>query len=129
MPASRRPAPAQASLFDLPTADPAAAIVWETLEVTWPRQQGKEKWQFHRAKLKGHTFQVGCFPPELALQTREPPPSQWTGAAWQLYADFDPTGPMEFMSHLPGAATTREALALAANRIRGFLEEKRRLYD
>lgn len=128
MPKSRRPA-TQTCLLDLPTADPAAAIVWETKEAAWPRRQGREKWQFHRAKLKGHTFQVGYFPPELAVQTSEPPPSRWTGAAWQLHADFEPGGPIEFMSSLPGAATTEEALTLAENRIRGFLEEKRRLYD
>lgn len=126
---SRRSVIAQTSLLELPTADPAAAIVWETREVTWPRQQRREKYQFYRASLKGHVFQVGRFPLELAVQTREPPPSQWTNATWQLHADFDPGGPMEFMGSLPGAATTEEALAMAENRIRGFLKEKRRMYD
>ena len=129
MPTARRQHPAQTSLLGLPTADPAAAIIWETRTVKWPKADGGESWQFHRTKVKGHLFHVGRFPPELVSMTREPPPSRWQSAYWQLHAQFQPGGPMEPMSTLPGCETAREALILAESRIRGFLEDRRRQYD
>ena len=119
----------QTSLLELPTQDPAAALVWETKTITWRTPTGPETAEFYKARAKGHTFHVGLFPPDLISKTVEPPPSQWNCAHWQLHATFEPNGSIEFMSSLPGVRTKEEALELAAQRIRHFLQEQRRRYD
>ena len=129
MPKTRKQQPAQKSLLDLPTADPAAGIVWETRTVRWPKADGSESWQFNRTTVKGHVFHVGRFPTEISAVTREPPPSRWRHPCWQLHGQLERGGPIEPMSSLPGCRTAEEALALAVTRIRGFLKETRGLYD
>ena len=129
MPSKPKTPSKQTSLLDLPTEDPAAAIIWETRTTTWKTREANETWEFYKAKTKGHTFHVGCLPTGILAQSQEPAPSKWTDAHWQLHTDFEPGGNMELMSSLIGAHTKDEALRLAEERIRDFLLQKRAQYD
>ena len=68
-----------------------------------------------RTRLGHHSY-----PSEL------PPPR--VSSTWELTADSDRPGEMEFMSCLFGSRTKEDALALAERHIRAFLEERRKQY-
>ena len=119
---------AQASLDSLPTETPAPYLVWETKTVKYDRSTDSETWQFYQTTCKGHTFKVGLVPREFHVQWPTKPPSQWDQFHWELLAEFEPGGDLEFMSSLFAAKNKEEALQLAEQRIRGFLQQKRTHY-
>ena len=128
-PSVRTATAAQPSLNSIPTDNPAAFLVWKTRTVRCGSRANPETWTFYETTCKGHLFHAGLLPHGLEADHPEPPPSRWTRANWQLLAQFEPAGHMEFMSSLPGCRTKEEALQLAEERIASFIRQKRQRYD
>ena len=112
----------QQPLSRIPTPDPAAFIVWETRTVKCGTKNAPKTWEFYQTTCKGHSFRVGRLPHELPCQW---PPRPWKNARWQMLAELELGQNLEFISSLPGCETKDEALALAAQRIACFIEEKK----
>ena len=71
---------------------------------------------------------MGRLPDGLLAVAPEPPPSQWTNSQWQLLAQFEAGGDLEFMAVLPRCRNKDEAMALAEQHISFFIREKRKQY-
>ena len=118
----RRPpksTPAQPSFDSLPSADPAPYIVWSTKKPGSGKRRDSETPEHYQTVCKGHRFRVRPLP-------------QFAGTPhlhWELSAQFElHRDELEFMSSLPFCKTKQEALTLAEERIRGFIQHQRRHY-